>query len=85
MGYTGKSTGVSHSIQKFTLVRARVFSRQFYFDVECSTVADPVPPDISLAVVPDVYDGAVLGVELPHRMISGYAAMLTQSCDNLIL
>lgn len=85
MGHTGESAGGRHSIQKFTLVRARVLTGELDLDIQGPTVADTVPHDIALAVVPDVHDGAVLCIELAHRVVSGYAAVLTQSCDDLIL
>lgn len=42
-------------------------------------------PDISLAMVSYVHDRAVLGVELPYRVISRNAAVLTEGYDNLVL
>lgn len=42
-------------------------------------------PDISLAVVADTDDTAVLGVELTDRVVYGIAAVFTQSSDNLVL
>ena len=42
-------------------------------------------PDISLAVVSHVYDSTVLGVELAYRVISSYAAVLTEGYDDLVL
>ena len=42
-------------------------------------------PDIGLAVVSDVYDRAVLCVELAYRVVTSYAAVLTEGYDNLIL
>ena len=42
-------------------------------------------PDISLAVVADVHDSAVLGVELTYRVVSCYAAVLTEGYDYLVL
>ena len=85
MGDTSESTGVPHSIQKISLVGARVFPGQLHLDVKCSTIRDSMSPDISLAVVPDVHDGAVLSVELPHRMVSGDAAVLTEGYDDFVL
>lgn len=42
-------------------------------------------PNISLAVMTDVHDTAVLRVELSDRVISCYAAVLTEGYDNLVL
>lgn len=44
-----------------------------------------MPPDIGFAVLTDVHDSAVLGVELAYRMVYSVAAVLTEGCDNLVL
>lgn len=85
MGHTGDSTGVPHSLQKFLLIRARILTRQLNFDIQCPAVTDTVAENISLAVVADVHDGAVLSVELTHRVVSSDAAVLTEGYDDLIL
>lgn len=41
--------------------------------------------NVSFAVVSDVYDRAVLSVELPYRVVTSYAAVLTEGYDNLVL
>lgn len=85
MGDTGESTGGSHSIQKFLLVRARAFAGKFHLDIQGTTVADTVTHDIRLAVVAHVDHTAVLGEELPDGVVPGYAAVLAQSDNNLVL
>jgi hypothetical protein len=42
-------------------------------------------PDISLAMVSYVHDSAVLGVKLSDRVVPGYAAVLTEGYDYLVL
>lgn len=42
-------------------------------------------PDVSFAVMTDVHDTAVLGVELSDRVVSCYAAVLTEGYDDLVL
>ena len=44
-----------------------------------------MPPDVGFAVMPYVYNRAVLSKELPYRMITGYAPVLTEGYDNLVL
>lgn len=85
MGHTGESAGVPHSVYELLLIRARVFARELDFDIQSLAVPDTMTHDIGFAVVADVYDGAVLGVELAHRMVSSYATVLTQGCDDLVL
>lgn len=85
MGASGDSTGVPHSCKKFLLIRARVFAGEFYFDIQGATVTDAMPPYIGLAVLADTDDRAVLGIELPYRMVSGYAAVLTERHDDFVL
>jgi hypothetical protein len=41
--------------------------------------------DVALAVVPDVDHTAVFREELTDRVVPGYAAVLTQGSDNLVL
>lgn len=77
MSTPGDSAGFAHSVQKFLLIRARVFARQLNFDVQSLAVRNAVSPDISLAGLSDTNDRAVLGVELPYRMVDGVAAVLT--------
>lgn len=62
-----------------------MFARELNFDIYGSTIRNTVTENVGLAVVPDIDDGTVLGEELPHRMISSYAAVPTQSCDDLVL
>ena len=76
MGDTGESTGGSHSIQKFLLVRARVFAGKFHLDIQGTTVADTVTHDIRLAVVAHVDHTAVLGEELSDGVVSSDTAVL---------
>lgn len=42
-------------------------------------------PDVSLTMVTDTDDAAVLGVELADRMVPSDAAIFTESYDNLVL
>jgi hypothetical protein len=44
-----------------------------------------VAPDIGLAVVSDIHDRAVLGIELAYRVVPCYAAVFAEGCDNLVL
>ena len=85
MGHTGDSAGATHRLQKFLLIRARILTRQLNFDIQGLTVTNTVAENISLAVMADVYDRAVLGVELAYRVVSSDAAVLTQGYDDLIL
>lgn len=62
-----------------------MFPRQLHLDVECSTIENPMPPDISLAVVPDVDHTAVFREKLTNGVVSGYAAVLTEGYDDLVL
>lgn len=85
MGHTGESAGGSHSIQKFSLIRARVFAGKFHLDIQGSTVPDTMTHDIRLAMMPDVDHTAVLGEELPDGVVSSDAAVLAQSDNDLVL
>ena len=42
-------------------------------------------PHVSLAVVTDIHYRAILCKELPDRMVSGDAAVLTEGYDDLVL
>ena len=44
-----------------------------------------MPPDIGFAIIPDIYYGAVLGEELPYRVISSDTSIFTEGYDYLIL
>ena len=85
MSATGDSAGVTHSIQKFLLIRTRVLARQLNFDVQSLTIRNAMTPDISFAVVSHVHDSAVLGEELTYRVVPSDAAVLTEGYDNLVL
>jgi hypothetical protein len=67
------------------LVFPGVFPGKFDLDIDSSAIGNAMTPYISLAVVADVHDRAVLGVELPDRVVSSDAAVLTKSHDNLVL
>ena len=41
--------------------------------------------DIGLAVVSHIHDRAVLGIELPYRVVTGNAAVLAEGYDYLVL
>ena len=62
-----------------------MFPGEFYFDINSPSIRLTVAPDIGLTVVSDVHDRAVLGVELAYRVVPGYAAVLTEGYDNLVL
>lgn len=85
MSASGDSTGVTHSVQKFLLIRARFLTGKFYFDIYGSAIRNTVAPDIGFAVLTDPNDSAVLGVELAYRVVYGVATVLTESRDNLVL
>lgn len=42
-------------------------------------------PDVSLAVVSDVHDASILGIELPYGVVAGYASVLAESHDDFVL
>lgn len=67
------------------MIRARFLARKFDLDVQGLAVRNAVPPNIGLAVVADVYEGAVFRVELADRVVPGDAAVLTEGCDYLVL
>jgi hypothetical protein len=85
MGNSSDSTSSRHSIQKFLLIRARVFARKFDFEVYSSTIPDAVAENISLAMMTDIHDTAVFRVELAYRVVTSHAAVLTEGYDNLVL
>lgn len=85
MSAPGDSAGTSHSVQKFLLIRARVFARQLNFDVQGLAIRNAMAPNIGLAVLTDTDDRAVLGVELPYRMVDGITAVSAKRSDNLVL
>jgi hypothetical protein len=78
-------TGVTHSVQKLLLIRARMLTRQLNFDVQGPSVRDTMTPNIGLAVMTNVDDRAVLGVELPYRVVDCIAAVPTESHDYFVL
>lgn len=85
MSAAGDSAGVTHSIQKFLLIRARVFARKFYLDINGSSIRNAVAPYVGFAVLADTNDTTVFRVELPYRVVYGIAAVFTESRDNLVL
>ena len=85
MSASRDSAGVTHSIQKFLLIRARVLTRKFYFDVDGSSVADTMTHNVGLAMVTDVDDTAVFRNELTYRVVPSDAAVLTEGYDYLVL
>jgi hypothetical protein len=85
MGYTGYGTGVPHGIQKFLLIRARVFTRKFHLDIQGTTIRNAVTHDIALSVVTHVHETTVFREKLPDRMVPSYAAVLTEGYDYLVL
>ena len=62
-----------------------MFAGKFDLDVYGPTVSDTMTHDVGLAMMPYVHDGAVLGVELAHRVISSYAAVVTEGYDDTVL
>lgn len=85
MSAASDSTGVTHSVQKLLLIRARFLTRQLDLDVDSSSVRNTVAPDISLAVLTDSDDTAVFREELTYRMVTSDAAVLTEGYDYLVL
>lgn len=85
MSASSDSTGVTHSIQKFLLIRARVFAGKFHLDIYSSTVRNAVAHEIGFTVLTDVNDTTILGKELPHRMVTNDAAVFTEGYDYLVL
>jgi hypothetical protein len=81
----GDSAGVTHSVQKFLLIRARFLTRQLDLDVDGPSIRNTMAPDIGLAVVADADDAAVFREELTDRMVSSDAAVLTEGYDYLVL
>jgi hypothetical protein len=67
------------------LVVSGVFPRQLNLDIQSATVRNAVPCDVAFAVVPHVDKTAVFRKELPDRMVSGNAAVLTEGYDDLVL
>lgn len=85
MSHTSESAGCSHSIQKFLLVRSRVFAGKFDLDIQGTTVANTMTHDVGLAVVAHVDHTAVLGEELSDGVVSSDTAVLAQSDNDLVL
>ena len=85
MSASRDSAGILHSIQKFLLVIPGVFPREFDFYVDSSTIRNTMPHDVTLAMLANMNDGAVFGVELAYRVISCDAAVLTEGYDDLVL
>jgi hypothetical protein len=81
----GDSTGVTHSVQKFLLIRARFLTRQLDLDIDGSSIRNTVSENVGLAVVTDIDDAAVFREELTYRVVPCYAAVLTEGYDNLVL
>ena len=44
-----------------------------------------MPHDVTLAMLSNMNDGAVLGEELAYRMIANHAAVFTKGYDYLVL
>ena len=42
-------------------------------------------PDIGFAMMTDIHESTVFRVELPDSVVPGYAAVLTEGHDNLVL
>lgn len=85
MSASRDSASVTHSIQKFLLIRARFLAGKFYFDVDGPSIRNTVTPDISLAMVTDINDTAVFREELAYRMVPSDAAVFTEGYDYLVL
>lgn len=85
MGASGEGAGVAHGCKKFFLIRARFLTRKFDFYVQGSPIRNAVAPYISLAVLADSNEAAVLGVELAYRVVHSVAAVLTEGRDDLVL
>lgn len=81
----GDSTGVTHSVQKFLLIRARMLTRQLHFYVDGPSIRNAVAPDIGLAVLTNMDDTAVFRKELADGVVPSDAAVLTESHDDFVL
>lgn len=75
----------SHGIEEFPLILAGFLAWQLNLDVQSATVRNAVAENISLAVMTDVDDRAVLGVKLTDRVISRNTAVLTECYDDFVL
>lgn len=85
MSTPGDSPRSSHSVKKFLLIRAGMLAGELNLDIYGATVADAMTSDVGFAVMPDIYGGAVLGVELPYRVIESDASVLAERHDNFVL
>jgi hypothetical protein len=77
MSAASNRTSVTHSIQEFLLIRARMFARQLDLDIQGPSVRNTVAENISLAVVADVHHATVFREELTDRVVTCYAAVFT--------
>lgn len=82
---TGNRARVLHRFQKSPLIVPRLFPRQLNFDVDGSSIGNTVTHDVGFTVFSDVDDTTVLREELPDRVVTGYAAVLTEGCDDSVL
>jgi hypothetical protein len=62
-----------------------VFARKFDLDVKGSSIRDAMTPDVSFAMMTDVHDTTILGVELPYCVVTRYAAVLTEGYYDFVL
>ena len=82
---TGNRACVLHRFQKSPLIVPRLFPGEFHFDVDGSSIGNTVTHDVGFTVFSDVDDTAVLREELPDRVITGHAAVLTEGRDDFVL
>jgi hypothetical protein len=67
------------------LIRARILTRKFDLDIYGSSIGNPMSHNVAFTVMSDVHDRAVLCIELPYRVVTGYTSVLTEGYDDLIL
>ena len=85
VGNAGDGTGYRHCFQKSFLILTGSFPRKLYFYVECFAIGDAMSPDVRLALMPDVHQCAVLGIELADSVVSRHAAILAEGNDDFVL
>ena len=61
------------------------FPRQFDLKIYSLAVPNTMSENIALAMLTDMNDGTVFRVELTHRVVSCYTAVLAEGCYDLVL
>lgn len=85
VSYSCDGSRSSHGIEELPLILAGFLAWQLHLDIQGATVRNAVAENISLAVMTDIDDRAVLGVKLTDRMVSRNASVLTEGYDDLVL